>query len=91
MRPGLPPQDARSLSAAPVNQLSTGDANQMSDAAVILNQKLILQNQKSILANQKAIKANQETIKKNQSAILKNQSLLRAIVSNQKKILARLK
>jgi len=51
----------------------------------------ILENQKSILANQKTIKANQETIKKNQASILKNQAALHTIVSNQRKILAKLK
>jgi hypothetical protein len=63
----------------------------MSENDVIANQKQILKNQKSILANQKTIKANQETIKKNQSSILKNQATLNTIVSNQKKILAKLK
>lgn len=65
--------------------------SRMSENVVIANQKHILQNQKLILTNQNAIKANQATIKKNQASILKNQAALNMIVSNQKKILAKLK
>jgi len=44
-----------------------------------------------ILANQNNIKANQETIKKNQASIVRNQATLDTIVTNQKKIFAKLK
>jgi hypothetical protein len=67
------------------------ELKKMAEKHVVANQNRILQNQKSILANQKAIKANQETIKKNQASILKNQATLNTIVSNQKRILAKLK
>jgi hypothetical protein len=67
-----------------------GCTTNMSENAVIANQKLILRNQSEILANQGQIKANQVTIKKNQATILKNQGSLNTIIKNQKQILARL-
>jgi hypothetical protein len=64
---------------------------QMSEIAVIANQKRILKNQKEIIANQTKIKSNQEAIKRNQATILKNQGSLNTIIKNQKQILALLK